>query len=266
MPRARLLLLLLACRPFPAGAETPLPNERIAHFLRTAPIVSADPVGKGVTETWRLTLDDGEIRHDASFQSIDERAAVKDLGGGRHETNFVDSYRYNIAAFRLAELVGLGDMVPVTVERTWQTKTGALSYWVDDVWMDENEMAERGLSPPDPSAWNLQIYKVRVFAQLVRDTDRNRGNTLITKGWRIWMIDFTRAFRRSPEVRSTEGLHHCARDVLRKLRELSREELDRALGETLSDNEIRGVLARRDRLVEHFDRLIRERGESAVLY
>jgi hypothetical protein len=137
---------------------------------------------------------------------------------------------------------------------------------VDDVRMDENEMVERGLSPPDPGAWNRQIYKVRVFAQLVRDTDRNRGNTLITKTWRIWMIDFTRAFRRSPEIRSLEELHRCDRELYSRLRDLSRDELERRLEGSLTESELGALLTRRDALVEHFDRLVRERGESAVLY
>ena len=133
---------------FPAGsqAQSPPSTTRIEEFLKTADVVRAEPVGKGVTETWRLTLKDGEITHDASFQSVDERAPAKDLGGGRTEVNFVDSYRYNIAAYRLARLLGLDDMVPASVERKWRTKTGAFTWWVDDVLMDEDEMKEKGLN------------------------------------------------------------------------------------------------------------------------
>ena len=36
------------------------------------------------------------------------------------ELNFVDSYKYNIAAYRLAELLGIDDMLPVYVERKWE--------------------------------------------------------------------------------------------------------------------------------------------------
>ena len=39
------------------------------------------------------------------------------------ELNFVDSYKYNIAAYQLAELLGLDDMVPVYVERKWKGDT-----------------------------------------------------------------------------------------------------------------------------------------------
>jgi hypothetical protein len=36
---------------------------------------------------------------------------------GKVEPGFVDSHKYNIAAYRLAELLGLDDLLPVYVER-----------------------------------------------------------------------------------------------------------------------------------------------------
>ena len=35
------------------------------------------------------------------------------------------------------------------------------------------------------------MYRMRLFAQLIADTDRNTGNVLITSDWKLWMIDFT---------------------------------------------------------------------------
>jgi hypothetical protein len=252
--------------PVISPAQSPPSTTRIEEFLKTAEVVTARPVGKGVTETWRLTLTDGEITHDASFQSVDERAPAKDLGGGRTEVHFVDSYRYNIAAYRLARLLGLDDMVPVSVARKWRTKTGAFTWWVDDVLMDEGGMKEKGLKAPDEASWSEQIYRVRLFSQLVQDTDRNRGNLLITTEWRIWMIDFTRAFRRWPKLQSPQGLERCDRKLLEALREVTRKDLEAALKDTLSHVEIEGLVARRDLLVQHYEALVRERGESAVLY
>jgi hypothetical protein len=46
------------------------------------------------------------------------------------ELNFVDSYKFNIAAYQLAELLGLNDMLPVYVERKWHGDTGSLSWWL----------------------------------------------------------------------------------------------------------------------------------------
>ena len=113
--------------------------------------------------------------------------------------NFVDSYKYNIAAYELAELLGMDDMLPVYVERKWKGDTGSLSWWLP-VKMDELERLKQKLEPPDPDAWNNQMYKIRVFDQLVYDSDPNLTNVLIGEDWKIWRVDFTRAFRLNTEL------------------------------------------------------------------
>ena len=88
-------------------------RQQIREFLHSAEVVSAEQLSTGTTRPWRLTLSDGSITHDAVFQSIDEREANQRLGRQR-EFSFVDAYRYNIAAYQLAELLDLDDMMPVT--------------------------------------------------------------------------------------------------------------------------------------------------------
>ena len=102
-----------------AADETPLTSKQIEEFLLTAKIVGAKPAHKGSTNSFRLTLSDGKLTHDAHFQAIDEHKAMTQMAGGRTEMNFVDSYKYNIAAYRLAEMLGL-DVVPVYVERKYR--------------------------------------------------------------------------------------------------------------------------------------------------
>jgi hypothetical protein len=246
------------------SGEQTLSTQEMARFLQTSKVIDSRPIGKGSTRPFRLTLSDGERTHDAAFQSIDERAPVKELEGGK-VLRFVDSYHFNVAAFGLAEILGLENMVPVSIERTWNRKRGSLTWWVENKW-DENEWKASGVSPPDIDAWNGQIQTVRVFAQLVYDTDRNRGNVLITGDWRIWMIDFTRAFRPWHELKSETGLERCEAALLQKLRSLTREAIEEKVSPHLSRSEIDALLARRDLLVEHYDALIRERGAERVLY
>ena len=78
-------------------------------------MVSHHDIDKGVTHPIRLTLSDGKITHDAAFTYVDEHKPVMQLDSGRTELNFVDSYRYTLAAYGLAELLALDDMMPVTV-------------------------------------------------------------------------------------------------------------------------------------------------------
>jgi hypothetical protein len=132
--------------------------------------------------------------------------------------------------------------------------------------MDEGRRTEKDIPPPDGARWSRQSEKVRLFSELVHDTDRNRSNVLITRDWQVWMIDFTRAFRPRAELRSADALLRCDRRVYDKLLALSGEELTASLGDLLNPREIEGVLARRDLLKTHYQQKIRERGESAILY
>ena len=236
----------------PLGAQTPEAfetPEQIEHFLKTAEIVDANRIGKGVTDSWRLTLSDGTRTHDAHFQSVDERKDVARVGR-RRELWFADSYHFNIAAYRLARLIEFDDMVPVSVERSWNWTEGALTWWIDAAW-DEESRREQGVRPPDVLTWSSQLYRMTIFAELVYDTDRNKGNILYEADWDLWMIDFTRAFRQWKELQEPEMIIHCDATLVERLQRLNLDILRETMGEHLTRAEISGVLARRDLIVAH---------------
>ena len=181
------------------------------------------------------------------------------------ELNFVDSYKYDIAAYELAKLIGLGDMMPVTVLRRYRGKDGSLSWWLP-VQMNEAERLKKKISPPDADAWNHQMYKKRVFAELVYDTDPNLTNVLISKDWHLWMIDFSRAFRLYYNLRDPKNLVKCDRQLLENLRKLDEKELAAHTQKLLTKPEVQGVMARRDKIVKVFEQLIAQKSEKEVLY
>jgi hypothetical protein len=273
---ARLLLFVVCVTTLGAQAAAqpqsparPLTDEEQIRFLRTAEIVKATPIGKGVTRPFRLTLQQDGFTHDAAFQSVDERSSDSERRDGVRragESAFVDAYRYNIAAYRLAVLLGIGHMIPATAERTWSGRRGALTWWVDDVLMDEEERERKNAEPPSPQELNRQRQRMFVFAELIRDTDRNKGNVIYTKEWKVVMIDFTRAFRLQRELRSPQLLQTCDRKLLAAMRSLTRNTIEDAVDDSLTTFEIDSILARRTLIVERFDQLVRERGEAAVLY
>src|SRR5438094_4164145 len=201
----------------------PLTKEQIKQFLLTAKVVKSEQSKKGITNPWRLTLTDCTVTHDASFQSVDEHKPTMQLASGT-ELNFVDSYKYNIAAYQLAELLGIDDMLPVYVERKWKGDAGSLSWWLP-VKMDEVERHKQNLTAPDADAWNNQMYKVRVFNQLAGDTDVNLTNVLIGEDWKIWRVDFTRAFRLHKDLKDPKDLVRCERKLFDKLKALDGNEL-----------------------------------------
>jgi hypothetical protein len=268
-PRLRLFAvaaaLMIWAVTLTATDQPTLSKEQIRNFLLTAKVLNSHDAKKGITHTERLTLSDGTVTHDASFQPIDEHKNVYKYSDGHMEINFVDSYKYNLAAYALAELVGFDDMMPVYVERKWEGKPGSLSWWLP-VKMDDAERVVKKIEPPDKDAWNKQMYKIRVFDELVQDTDANLSNILIDEDWKLWRIDFTRAFRNFSQLKRPDDLVRCDRALLEKLKALNADQVSEKTKSYLSKTEMKSLMARRDAIVQHFQKLITEKGESEVLY
>lgn len=235
--------------------------EQIEEFLRTAKPGLPSSVSGGVTGSRRVTLEQDGVRHDAQIQYIDEYKPNYPAADGWD----LDSYKFNIAAYRLGRLLGL-DNIPVSVERTLRGKRGALTWWLDDVLMSEKTRYLTKTKPPESDRWNRQIYVVRVFDELIYNTDRNLGNLVITGDWKVWMIDHTRAFRLQHKLRNPEQLVRCERRFLEAMRGLDQAALAGELKGFLRRSEIEALLARRDLIVTYFDEQAAERGEDAVLY
>lgn len=241
-----------------------LSRAEMEEFLLNAKVVHKKALGTGVTNSERATLSDGTLEHDAHIQSIDvAQNSFKTTRGT--ELNFKDSYKYNIAAYRLDQILGL-NMTPMSVERKVAGKSSAVTWWVDDKMFDEVDRVKQGINPPDKDAWNKQMYVVRVFDQLIYNTDRNLGNLVIDKSWRMWMIDHTRAFRLTKTLKSEKDLVKCDRKMLASMRKLDEGTMEEQLRPYLTKSEIKAILERRDLIVDFFDKAVKEKGEGAVLY
>jgi len=59
---------------------------------------------------------------------------------------------------------------------------------------------------------------------------------------------------------------HCERQLFEKLKALNANELTEKTKGYLTKDEVKGVMARRDKIVEHFQKMIAEKGEKEVLY
>lgn len=241
----------------PATA-TPLSDDQIEAFLRDAKVVKTKSIGKGVTGTLRATMTDGTLTHDAQIQQVEEKKTQFEAAGAA-EFNFEDSWRFNVAAYRVDRLIGL-QMVPVTVSRKWKSAPAAFTWWIDDVMMDEGKRLKDKTQPPDSGLWNEQMQMVRVFDQLIYNVDRNMGNLLIGKTWRVWAIDHTRAFRTQNTLKTPANVTRCDRQVVERLKQLNKDGLKKSIGEFVTEYQINGLLARRDKIVEIFEKA----GPSAV--
>jgi hypothetical protein len=234
-------------------------------FLLEAQVVKRRSAPGGITNSLRATLRKDGIEHDAHIQVVDEQKAQTTLSSGL-ELDFRDSWRNNVAAYRLDRLLALR-MVPVTVVRPEERKTASFTWWVDDVLMTEKDRYQKKIASPDPEAWNRQIFVVRIFDQLIYNVDRNLGNLLIEKDWSIWMIDHTRAFKIFKDLKVEKNLGSaCEKDFFASLRALEKPTLQPLMTGLLTEGQIDALLARRDKIVRHYETQIAARGEESVLY
>ena len=230
-----------------------LSDAQIEQFLLKANVVKTKSVSKGITGTIRATLSDGTFTHDAQIQTIDERKAqfVSDKGT---EFNFRDSWSFNVAGYKIDRLIGM-NMVPVSVSRRWRSQDAAYTWWLDDVLMEEGDRLKKKIQPPSSAAWNQQMQLVRMFDQLIANIDRNMGNLVITKDWRVWAIDHTRAFRTYATLSTPANVTRADRVVVERLKALDRETLKAATDKHLSGFEIDALLKRRDAIVKRLEML-----------
>ena len=179
--------------------------------------------------------------------------------------NFVDSYRYNIAAYRMTLALGI-DNVPVSVKRRVKSSDAAITWWLDDVVMDERDRRPRHAGAEASVYMVQQLQRMRVFDALIWNWDRNLGNMLWASDWTLWMIDHTRAFRLDQELHRPSELLRIERSLLDAMRALTAEGVRDAMDGVLTVWEIGALMARRDLLVAHYDARIVERGKNVVLY
>lgn len=251
-------------------AKLALTLEQMEHFLLNAKIVNSREIGKGVTGSRVATLSDGRLTHDAHIQSVLIEKQVFQPTRGPTELNFKDHYRYNIAAYRLARMLGLAN-IPVSVERRVGRNDAAVTWWVDDVMMDELERLDRQKKNTIPSSWQSTrtsgyIHIRRVFDELIGNSDRNVGNQLWTRDGTLWLIDHTRAFRLHKKIKQPRVLQRCDRNLFKALQGLTIASVTTAVDRTLAKDEIKALIARRDLIVKQFDDSIKSRGEAAILF
>ena len=244
---------LRAQAPGPQPSATALSDAEIETFLLKADVIKTKGTKKGVTGSLQATLSDGKLTHDAHIQDIDEsKREFKSMSGT--EFNFRDSWTFNIAGYKIDRLLGM-NMVPVSVSRRYRSKASAFTWWVDEVVMDEGDRLKNKVTPTDYKTWNEQMQLVRMFDQLIYNVDRNMGNLLITKDWRVWAIDHTRAFRTHDQLKSPNSVTRCDRQVFQRLKELNEDTLKREVGDHLDTWQIRALLVRRDLIVKRIESL-----------
>ena len=258
-------LVLLGLATFDTYAQTPqvIQGTAIEEFLNHAKVMGLKDIGQGVTLPQKATLELDGVTQFGVFKTIDETAKVKQLDRGV-ELEFQDSWKTEVAAYELDKLLGLG-MVPATVERSFNGKRGSLQFWVTSK-MSEAERVKNKLQPPTKFDWEEQIARIRMFDNLIYNTDRHMNNLLITEDWKIRLIDHSRTFRPFDQLKDPKQLRRFSRSMLEKMEQLNESILKEHLGNYLTPYQIQGLLKRRDAMVALSKKLVAEQGAGAVLY
>ncbi len=249
----------------PEGKPLPFTNdEEVLEFLRTARLIRFREIPLGVNQPRRALLEKDGVRMHAIFRDVNQDKPLQKLASGTVVMNFRDSYIFEPAAYELSQLLGL-DNVPPVILRKFQGKSGSLQAWVENT-MTEKSRIRDNLKAPDKVMWSKQIWNMRVFDSLIYNTDRNQGNILIARNWRVWLIDHGRAFRREKELRNPNLVVKCGRKLWEKLKSLDEQVVRERLKKFLRSSEIKALMQRRDILVQHIQKLIEKHGESKVLF
>jgi hypothetical protein len=221
----------------------------IEAFLRTAPISHFTDIPVGITKPQRAYFAPGGLAASMAWKPLHDQV----LHGK------MESYRSEIAAYLLSRHLGL-DMVPPVVEREIKGAKGAAVYWIDGVrpWDPANPPRLSGAN------WSRQTSRMLMFDQLIANIDRNQGNLLYDDEGHLFLIDHSRAFTSKPNLAGLHAPGQFDRDLWARMAELTREDLDHAVGAWLTSSQIESLLHRRDEMARHIERQVRERGERVT--
>lgn len=240
-----------AAGPASAATYSTKPEDQILEgFLREADVVENVPVGEGITEPHKLTLRQGATERHAIFKDIDvELDQVTRTN--RYESRFSDRYAYEVAAYRLDRYLGLG-LVPVTVVGEVDGTPGSIQLWIENHRTLSSAM-EENLPVGDHDLLVQRLTVMFVFDSLIGNIDRNFTNVLVDLDHdSFFLIDHSRSFRtetRIDKMGEGKGVPIPAA-IAERLRSMSRQELNDLLGDLLSQQQIRSIVARRDRLLK----------------
>lgn len=214
-------------------------------YLKTAPVTKVVDVPIGVTKPRRAYLEAGGLA---------ESFAWKTLPPGMHK-GFWDGYKAEIAAYELDKMLKLG-MVPVVVEREVKREKGAAVLWLNGV-----RSWEEALRSPKADLWTVNVVRMKMFDNLIGNSDRNKGNLLVDKECNIYLIDHSRAFVTDKKL--VHSMEHIDKSLWERMLALELPPLKEKLGAWVGTGELKAMLQRRDRMKKVIDDLVAKNGDKA---
>ncbi len=214
--------------------------DELEDFLSSAPVTESRDLGRGSTRPRLMVLERNGLERRGIFKTIDQGEPV--------DGEASDRYHHEVAAYRLSRRLGL-DMVPVTVVREIDSRTGSLQWWVEGA--VDHQAAE---------AYDLELYQTEVTARrlangkvfdfLIGNPERELSDVLcLVNGEQVFLIDHSEAFAASSELSMDDLV--ATPGLVAALDKLDRAALTADLEGLLTERQIEAVLARRDVILGH---------------
>jgi len=223
----------------------------LENFLATATVTSMKRTKLGITKPHKISLKKNNIEIKALFKTYSNYSTYHRKGPRSREINTADRFEYDITAYKLGQLLGL-NMIPATVIRKINGKTGAVVFWIENALVYKHIHANK-LKELDGCHYKKQHSIMYVFDILIYNDDRNMGNLLYTTDdCRLWLIDHSRTFRMKNGISKylPNNKIRLSEEFAQKLRRLNYQLLEEHIGEFLNKYQINYILKRRDLILQ----------------
>lgn len=238
-------LTMMPVEELPTGNHLPrdpamLSDRNLRDLLAMAEIIDWRYLGRGSTRPRLLELEKNGASQRGIFKSVEIS-----------ETEPVDRYQHEMAAYRLDRALGL-NMVPVTVLREIDGQMGSVQEWVEGA-IDREAAEAYDLDLFSSDGVADQLARAAIFDILIGNADRQANDFLCLIGkHRLFFVDHSKAFSTSTEIDWVEqGAVSVDPDFVEAIQRLDRHSLIQELGELISEEQIDALLLRRDKIVEH---------------
>ncbi len=254
------LLVILVISPIlhapPYESEKSLCNQETENLLLNSEVILIEKnLEMGRTDFWKVALKDGEKELKALFKHVNRlRPAL-----------LPDSYKYEIAAYKLNKMLGLC-IVPPVIERKINGQIGSLQLMIENLFT-ERERKIKNLIPENSQQFQNDLDVIKIFEILVSDQCYDSPDIIIQSDtWRVWRVDFSEAFSPSSFDPDKCSIQRCSKDLFENLNSLDKSDLKTLLKLYLNKEEINFLLERRQDIIKTIKNLIKQKGEQEVLY
>jgi hypothetical protein len=236
-------------------------DERIVQYLnpdeRLAPVANNMPVAYGLSRIELLeALQQGLItevvktKGGAIIQLLHNDQQVRAVFSPRNRKGLGER---ELAAYKLDQLLGF-DIVPLTVERSVEGKSGALRLSYPDE-ISETDRLQKDMGFGGWCSMSDQFELMYIWDTLIANAGRTTDNVLYQRQlWRLQLVDYSQAFtsnKRLPRPISSGKVPLTIKpEVQQALSQLTEATLSAELDGLLDKRSISALVARRDELLE----------------